>query len=87
MLSKSMFLSRDKGLPLLNISFISKEPQLSKDVVEKILSVLQKVMKEFKLEINVEKRIFIETRMNQIKQDLARIEENLKEFRDKIGVY
>ena len=82
MLSKSMFLSRDKGLPLLNISFISKEPQLSKDVVEKILSVLQKVMKEFKLEINVEKRIFIETRMNQIKQDLARIEENLKEFRE-----
>jgi uncharacterized protein involved in exopolysaccharide biosynthesis len=81
-LDKSMSVSRDKGVELLNISFISIDPQLAKDMVDKLLVVLQKVMKEFKLERIIEKRKFIKYRMTQIKQALAKIEENLREFRE-----
>jgi uncharacterized protein involved in exopolysaccharide biosynthesis len=82
MLDESMYLKQEKGSPLLAISFVSNEPQLAKDMLDKLLVVLQKVMKEFKLERILEKRKFIKDRMIQIKQDLAKIEEDLKEFRE-----
>ena len=82
-LNKIISISVPKRSPLLVVNVTSNDPVLSAEICNGILSTLQKIMDKFKYDRIVEKKLFINDRIIQVKSDLVYLEESLKEFREK----
>ena len=68
---------------LLNISISSNDPLFSKNLLNSTIEKLQELVVELKLSLAQEKKDFIADRIFDIKTDLTKAEERLKNFREK----
>ena len=68
---------------LLNISISSNDPLFSKNLLNSTIEKLQELIVELKLSLAQEKKDFIADRIFDIKTDLTKAEERLKNFREK----
>ena len=73
----------DNKTSLVTISIETLEPQLSADILNNITSELDKFIRTKRTTNASEQRKWIENRLGEVKQDLAKSEEVLKEFREK----
>jgi uncharacterized protein involved in exopolysaccharide biosynthesis len=67
---------------IVTISLITKEPQLSADIINKVVMELDKFMRTKKRTNASEQRKWIEGRLQEVKIDLEKSENNLKRFRE-----
>lgn len=74
---------KDKETGLISISILTEEPQLSADIVNYIVVEATNYIIEAQQKSGAEKRIFIEQRLVETKNELNNAEEALKEFREK----
>jgi len=73
--------STSRESPLIIIGASASEAGLSRDIVSAVISELDRMQSAFRLSRLIEKKIFIEKRINTILSELTIAEEDLKEFR------
>lgn len=73
----------DNRTSVISISIETKEPRLSADIVNNITGELDRFMRSKRLSNASEQRKWIESRMTEVKQDLDKSENALKDFREK----
>lgn len=73
----------DNKTNLVTISIETRESQLSADILNNITGELDKFIRTKRTTNASEQRKWIENRLGEVKQDLAKSEEVLKEFREK----
>ena len=69
------------GDPLISLFVLSEEPILSAQIADSLNKNLGKLMNEYKLNRVLEKKSFIETRLNELNAKLIISEEKLRDFR------
>ena len=74
--------SLDNKTNVLSISLLTKEPQLSADIVNKITSELDVFVQTKRTTSASEQRKWIEGRLKEVKGDLEKSENALKDFRE-----
>lgn len=75
--------SLDRKTNVLEVSLLMKEPQLAADVLNKLVSELDRFIRTKRTTNASEQRKWIEARLVEVKQDLEKAENKLKEFREK----
>lgn len=81
--SRMISVTKKRDSPLLTVNVSANESQFASDLTNSVLIVLEKIVSRFKLSNILEKKIFIENRMDEISSDLRLSEENLKVFRER----
>jgi capsule polysaccharide export protein KpsE/RkpR len=79
-------LSQEKLAGLLSIGVYDKEPVLAKEMVEFLISQLDKINIELNVQNAKNNREFIEKRYFQAKEDLSKAEDTLKAFQFVYGI-
>jgi uncharacterized protein involved in exopolysaccharide biosynthesis len=74
--------SMDNKTSVVTIAIESKEPQLSADVVNKVTAELDKFIRTKRITNASEQRKWIEARLVEVKADLEKSENTLKDFRE-----
>jgi len=69
--------------PLLFLSVYTSEAQFSSDLNMAVIDILEKIMYKYKLSRVMEQKVFIESRMEEVKKQLTLAEDELKTFRDR----
>ena len=80
-LKKMINIIPNKVNSVITISVIAGKPKLASDLAMAVIDELDIFQRRFKTEKIKEKRIFIDSRMIEVKSDLVKVEENLKIFR------
>jgi uncharacterized protein involved in exopolysaccharide biosynthesis len=75
--------SLERKTNVLEVSLLMKEPQLAADVLNKLVSELDRFIRTKRTTNASEQRKWIEARLVEVKQDLEKAENKLKEFREK----
>jgi uncharacterized protein involved in exopolysaccharide biosynthesis len=75
--------SMDNKTSVVTIAIESKEPQLSADIVNKITAELDRFIRTKRITNASEQRKWIETRLAEVKADLEKSENWLRDFREK----
>ena len=83
LLREQLDVSMDNKTGVVTISLETKEPQLSADIVNKVTSELDKYIRTKRTTNASEQRKWIEARLSEVKADLEKSENTLKEFREK----
>lgn len=73
----------DNKTNVVTISIDTKEPQLSADIINRVTLELDRFIRTKRKTNASEQRKWIEARLSEVKSDLARSENTLKEFREK----
>lgn len=81
-----LFMSEDKIAGILSVGVYDKDPKLAKEMVEFLLSELDKINIELNVSNARNNREFIEKRYYQAKEDLSRAEDSLKSFQVIYGI-
>ncbi len=81
-LSGELEVSLDNKTTVLSISILTKEPQLSADIVNTIASELDVFIRTKRTTNASEQRKWIEGRLKEVKSDLEKSENALKDFRE-----
>ena len=74
-------LGKDDGL--MSVSFEDEDPQLAADIANAYIDELQKLNVKINLNNAGKERIFLEDRLDLVRNDLANAEDALKEFQEK----
>ncbi len=77
---------KDKTAGTMVIGVYERDPQLSKDIVEFLVSQLNKINTELSVQNARNNREFIEQRYIQAKADLKQSEDSLKQYQDIYGI-
>lgn len=80
---KELEVEYDRKTSIVSLTLVMREPQLTADVLNKILSVLDEYIRTKRITNATEQRQWIEQRLVQVQKDLAHAENNLKLFREK----
>jgi len=83
LLKKVLSVSADKKTAIITLEVETPEPQLSADIANQITSELDYFQRNFRKTNASEQRKFLDSRLTEVKQDLANAEDNLKNFREK----
>lgn len=75
--------SLDRQTKVVTLSLLTREPQLSADILNNVVAELDKFLRTKKTTNATEQRKWIEARLEEVKKDLERSENTLKEFREK----
>lgn len=75
--------SLDNKTDVVVVSLETREPQLSADIVNKVLEQLDEFIRTMRTTNASDQRRWIEERLGQVKADLEKSENRLKEFREK----
>jgi uncharacterized protein involved in exopolysaccharide biosynthesis len=75
--------SLDNKTNVVTISMETKEPQLSAEIVNNVTAELDRFIRTKRTTNAGEQRKWIEARLTEVKRDLEKSENNLKEFREK----
>jgi len=78
----SGFVKFENPMPFLLLDVTTEEPQLSKELAEAILEELDQLQRRFKSQATIEKREYINQQIELAKNELERLEEKLKRFRE-----
>jgi uncharacterized protein involved in exopolysaccharide biosynthesis len=81
-LREGISVSMDIKTSILTMSFETKEPKFSADIVNNVVDELDKFILTKRTTNASEQRKFIEGRLAEVKEDLTKSEENLKTFRE-----
>ena len=81
-LREELEISLDNKTNVVSISIETREPSLSADIVNNVIGALDKFFRTKKTTNAGEQRKFIEGRLVEIKADLEKAENTLKEFRE-----
>jgi uncharacterized protein involved in exopolysaccharide biosynthesis len=68
---------------VLTVSIMTREPKLSADILNNVVHGLDKFLRTKKINNATERRKWIEQRLEEVKRDLEKSENNLREFREK----
>ena len=82
-LRNALEVSIDIKLNIVSIAIETEEPQLSADILNTIISTLDKFIRTKRNSNASEQRKWIEVRLAEVKDDLSKAENALKEFREK----
>ena len=82
-LGEALQVGLDNKTSVVTISIETREPQLSADIINRVTSELDKFIRTKRTTKASEQRKWIEDRLVEVKQDLQRSENALKEFREK----
>jgi tyrosine-protein kinase Etk/Wzc len=82
----NMSIGQDRLAGTLSVGFYDKDPVLARDVVEYLISQLDKINIELNIQNAKSNREFIEKRYYQAKEDLAKAEDSLKAFQVIYGI-
>lgn len=82
-LQEQLTVSLDNKTSVVAVSIETREPQLSADIVNKVLAELDEFIRTKRTTSATEQRKWIEDRLEQVKTDLEKSENRLKEFREK----
>jgi uncharacterized protein involved in exopolysaccharide biosynthesis len=82
-LRDALEVSLDTKTSIVTVAIETREPQLSADIVNKVLQELDGFIRTQRTTSASEQRKWIEGRLGQVKDDLERSENTLKEFRQK----
>lgn len=82
-LTAALDVNIDKKTKILTISLVLSEPQLAADIINKVLVELERFIKTKRISNASERRRWIETRMKDVRSDLERSENVLKEFMER----
>ncbi len=82
-LGEALQVGLDNKTSVVTISMETREPQLSADIINGVTSELDKFIRTKRTTKATEQRKWIEDRLDEVKQDLQRSENALKEFREK----
>lgn len=82
-LREQLDISIDNKTNVVTISIETREPQLSADIVNKVIQQLDEFIRTKRTSSASEQRKWIEERLIQVKGDLEKSENKLKEFREK----
>lgn len=80
---KVISLDVDKETFVITLSVETTEPKLSADIANRITAQLDTYQRYFRSTNASEQRKFLEGRIDEVKKDLTKAEENLKNFREK----
>lgn len=80
---KELVVDYDRKTNVVTIELVMREPQLTADVINKILSVLDEYIRTQRITNATEQRKWIEQRLEQVQHDLENAEIKLKDFREK----
>lgn len=83
---EKLVLDQDRIAGILNIGVYDKNPELAKDMVDFLLTELNKINIELNVQNAKNNREFIENRYNQAFSDLTKAEDTLKSFQMIYGV-
>ncbi|MFI5250962.1 MAG: hypothetical protein ACHQQQ_00905 [Bacteroidota bacterium] len=82
-LQKSVIsVSLDKKTFMVEVDIETKEPKLSADIANNILDELDIFQRNFRKTNATEQRKFLEQRLDEVSRDMAKAEDNLKNFRE-----
>ena len=81
LLSLNIEIIEIKNSSLIELVVYGSEPKMTKDIADAIIDRLNVIMKTFKVSQVKEKKYFIKNRLDEIKEDLRKSEEQLKNFR------
>lgn len=82
-LRKALEINVDKKIRILTVSLVSDESQLAADIVNRVLKELDLFIKTKRISNASERREWIENRMKDVRRDLERSENTLKDFRER----
>jgi uncharacterized protein involved in exopolysaccharide biosynthesis len=82
-LRTALDVSMDLKTSVLTLSIETKEPQLSADIVNTVVHSLDEFIRTKRITNASEQRKWIEERLVEVKADLSRAENNLKDFRER----
>lgn len=82
-LRDELVVSLDNKTSVVTVSIETREPLLSADIVNKVLRELDEFIRTKRTTSASEQRKWIEDRLGQVKEDLEKSENRLKEFREK----
>ena len=82
---KNIITEVDKKSGIITISYLSKEPEVSYNVVRSLIEGLKKLNDRLAITVASQKRLFYEEQLLNAKENLIRSEEDLKTFQFKIG--
>jgi uncharacterized protein involved in exopolysaccharide biosynthesis len=68
---------------VLTVSILTREPKLSADILNNVVHGLDKFLRTKKTNNATERRKWIEQRLDEVKRDLEKSENNLREFRER----
>jgi len=78
-----MTVSVDKKTLIISLEILASEPQFAADIANEVASELDYFQRNFRQTNAGEQRKFLEQRVGEVKDDLAKAEERLKEFQEK----
>ena len=82
-LSKSLDVAMDTKSQIITLKLEGSEPQLTADIINQVIKELDRYIRTKRNTTASEQRKFIESRLAEVKQDLSKSEDKLKEFREK----
>jgi len=82
-LREQLDVNLDTKTNVATISIATKEPKLSADIVNNVTAELDKFIRTKRISNASEQRKWIEARLGEVKQDLEKSENALKDFREK----
>ena len=75
--------SMDNKTSVITMTILMPEPQLAADILNEVTSELDKFIRDKRTTSAGEQRKFVEGRLKEVKEDLTKSENTLKEFREK----
>lgn len=72
----------DKDIPFLILNVTTEEALFSKELADAVLEELDKLQREFKSQKVIEKKVYIEQQIDIAQNELKKLEEKLKNFRE-----
>lgn len=80
---KELQVEADKKTKIVTIAIVVKEPQLAADIIFQTLGTVDEFIRTKRTSSASERRKWVEQRLQEVKSDLQRSENNLKEFRER----
>lgn len=80
---KELVISVERKTNIVGVAILTKEPQLSADIISRIVSSLDRFLRTKKVTNATEQRIWIESRLEEVKVELKGAEDGVREFREK----
>ena len=81
--NKMIVIRPDKNSPVVNVSAMTNNAQLSKDLVDATIYICNEIIESFQFKELEQKKIYIKRRLHEISSELIKKEDALKSFREK----
>jgi len=85
-IDEKLLIKQDNVSGILTVGIYDKDPQRAKEILEYVLSSLDKINIEIGIENAKNNRVFVERRYLQAKEDLAASEDSLKKYQTIYGI-